>query len=89
MQFNLIVFVVFVVVVGILVVVGAKKKKWYTVFLANNDVIHVYRKMFDWWLIDISGMLGFHDKDGKIVKISKHWIIKVAEGLFPIPTSKE
>lgn len=89
MNFNLIVLGVVVVLMVILVAVGARKKKWYTVYMENLDVFHVYRKMFDWWTIDGSGMLGFHDENDKIVKVSKQYIVKVKEGILPIPTLKQ
>jgi len=89
MNLNLIVLGVILVLIVILTLVGSRQKKWYTVFMANNDVFHVYRKTFDWWLIDISGMIGFHDENDKVVKVSKHYIIKIKEGILPIPTPKE
>lgn len=88
MDYNLIFFAVLVVTAIVVIVVNAKKKRWYTVYMENNDVFCAYRKLFDWWMIDMSGMLGFHDEDGKIIKVSKHKIIKVVEGIQPPTTVK-
>lgn len=54
-------------------------KKWYRVFLANNEVVRLSRGMSDQWIFDTSRMMSFHDENGKRVTISKHWIIKVVE----------
>ena len=69
-----------VVVIGILVVViGGRKKRWYTIYLANNDIAHGFRTMFDWWWNDSTGIMGFRLPDGRKLKVSKHWILKVEE----------
>jgi hypothetical protein len=70
-----------IVVAFISIVFGGRKKKWYKVYLANNDVIPVYRKMSDWWWRDTSGMMGFRLIDGRRLNVSKHWIIKVEEDI--------
>lgn len=73
------------VFVGVLVVaivgfiVSGRRKRWYKVYLANNDVLCVYRVMSDWWWRDSSGMKGFRLPDGRVLDVSKHWIIKVEE----------
>ncbi len=65
--------------------------KRYTIHLASNDVMHVYRNWYDFWLFDASGMMAFHlaedfyskttgellGKQGEIVKASKHFTLLI------------
>lgn len=74
----------FFVVIGLLVVLalvivfGNRKKKWYKVYTANDDIMCVYRKQDDYWLGEnIKDMITAHEVDGTTVYIPKHWIIKV------------
>lgn len=64
-------------------IVSGKKRRWYKVYLANNDTLMVYRKMSDWWWRDTTGIMGFRLVDGRHIKVSKHWIIKVEEAPYP------
>jgi hypothetical protein len=67
-----------VIVIGIIVVLRNKSKKWYKVFTANNDVLCVYRTQKDYWIGDnIKDMITAHYEDSRVVYIPKHWIIKV------------
>jgi hypothetical protein len=71
------------ILVGVIVVaiigfiINGHKKTWFKIYLANNDVLLVYRKMSDWWSKDGSGIMGFSLPDGRSIKVSKHWIIKI------------
>jgi len=56
------------------------KKKWYDIYLANNDVIRAYRTMVDRiWRSDKTGIMVFHTEDDKTIRVSTHWIIKIVE----------
>ena len=55
-------------------------RKWYKVFLANPEMseLHVYRNVWDRIMaLDVPSFLLFRKEDGGIVKINKHWIIKI------------
>lgn len=63
-----------------MVAVGGFRKKWYKVFLANNDVIEVYKTWSDrFWQSDRATMGLFRLASGKQVRISVHWILKIEE----------
>lgn len=73
---------VFFVSVIALSVVARKSKTWYRVFMANPEmsVEHVYRTFWDkLWVGDWSGVMLFHTENDKIIRIGKHWIIKIEE----------
>lgn len=69
--------VIIVAIIG--VITQGRKRKWYRLFTANNEVELVYRKMSDWWFRDRSGMMGFHKPDDTAIMLSKHWILKIEE----------
>lgn len=73
------IFVIVVVVAIVGLTIGNRKKQWYKLYLANNDVLQVYRKMSDWWWRDTQGIMGFRLADGRRIRVSKHWILKIEE----------
>ncbi len=73
---------VFFISVVVLFILGRKRKTWYKVYLANSEMSEerVYRTFWDkLWLGDWSGVMMFHTADGKVIRIGKHWIIKIVE----------
>lgn len=73
---------VFLISVIALVIVARRNKRWYRVYLANPEmsVEHVYRTFWDrLWLGDWSGVMLFRLENGKVIRIGKHWIIKIEE----------
>lgn len=73
---------VFAVSMLILIIIGKQKKTWYKVYLANPEMSEerVYRTFWDkLWLGDWSGIMLFRTVDGKVVRIAKHWILKIVE----------
>jgi hypothetical protein len=56
-----------------------KKKRWYDIYMANGEPIRGYRKMSDWWFRDIEGFTSYRLPDGRVIKVSKHFTIKVEE----------
>lgn len=64
----------------------------YTIYMANNDVQQVSRSPLDWWFRDLggpNGMLAFHKQDGGIMRVSKHFLLKIEDGWQPIPEKVE
>ena len=73
---------VFVVSFLVLIFLGKRKKTWYKVYLANPEMSEqrVYRTFWDkLWLGDWSGIMVFRTADDKVIRIGKHWIIKIEE----------
>ena len=71
---------VFLVGLILMVIVSRVKKTWDTVYLANDDVVTAYRTGWDrLWRSDEAGIMVFHTEDGKDLRISKHWILKIVE----------
>lgn len=55
-------------------------KWWYKVYLANPEMseLKVYRTFWDrWFSFDNPNFMIFRTDDGKVVRIAKHWIIKI------------
>ena len=48
------------------------------VTLANNEVLHLQRHWYDWWVLDVGKIMSFWDGK-KRIKISSHWVIKIEE----------
>ncbi len=64
----------------VVVAINSRKRVWYRVYLANNDEIRAYRSGWDkFWHGDEAGIMVFHTEDGKSIRVSKHWIIKIVE----------
>ncbi len=49
----------------------------YTVYMANNDVLHLHRGWIDSWWFDDWGTMVFHDEEERKVTIPKRWIVKI------------
>jgi hypothetical protein len=79
MSAGTVVLVLVILAAVVTTILGNRKKKWYRLYFANNDVVRVYRKMADWWFSDSNSLMGFHLPDGRILKASKHHLIKVEE----------
>ena len=58
--------------------------KQYTVYMANGDVVHLIRRWYDWWLFDSAGFMTFRNEQGVIVRVNRHFTIKVVHGFEPI-----
>lgn len=74
--------VVFLISVVALAIASKKSKRWYRVYLANPEmsVEHVYRTFWDrTWGSDWSGIMLFRAENGNVIRIGKHWIIKIEE----------
>ena len=55
-------------------------KKWYKAYLANNDVVRVYKTFGDrLWQPDLKAFRLFHNEEGKQVLLSTHFLLKLVE----------
>lgn len=72
------------IVVGILilglmiwVITGSKKRMWYKVYLANNDVMLLYRDLNIRWWRTSDKYLRFKKEDGEEITFNSngHWIL--------------
>ena len=57
------------------------KKKWFEVYIGNNDVFKGYRTILDllWFDNPFSAFERYHLADGSVVRVSKHFTVKVVE----------
>lgn len=70
---------------------GKGEMKKYTIYMANNDVQQVTRSPMDWWMRDLggaNGMLAFRTQDGKILRVSKHFLLKIEDGWNTVPNKE-
>jgi hypothetical protein len=74
-------YVIFILIVGlaIWVSVGSKKRRWYLVYLANNDVLLLNRDLNERWWRSNGTYLRFKNELGdEVTFLSQgHWIIKM------------
>ena len=63
------------------VFIKSNNKKWYLVYLANNDVMLLYRMAKDWWVSDTKNRIVFHKEDGSVVVFpgAGHWTLMFQE----------
>ena len=76
----LIVLALFVVGFVLLILIGKRRVRWYKVHLANPEQseLSVYRTFMDrWWALDGGKFVTFRREDGRKVRLSTHWIIKI------------
>jgi hypothetical protein len=85
---NVIFYVVLACIIGlaIWVTVGSKKKQWYMVYLANNEVLLLCRDINERWWRSNGTYMRFKDELGNEVSFiaNGHWILKMVS----IPTNK-
>ncbi|KKN22621.1 hypothetical protein LCGC14_0913300 [marine sediment metagenome] len=79
MSTSLILFLAILALVMLAVIIGGRKKRWYKVFMVNNDTFLGYRTTNDFWWRDSQGLIGFHSPDGRRIGVSKHNLIKIEE----------
>lgn len=70
-----------VVIALIYVIISSRKKRWYKVYLANNDVLLLYKTVGDFWFREGSGKAIFRYEDGRVVVFPDrgHWIAYYVE----------
>ena len=74
---------VFWVVLGIAVIfaiwifVGSKKRTWYKVYLANNDVLLLYRDLNERWWRTSDRYMRFKKESGEEITFpsNAHWVL--------------
>ena len=77
MNVVLVIAAVIIVGVAIYITVGSKKRKWYKVTLANNDVMLLYRDLNERWWKTNDRYMRFVNEYGKEVTFpsAAHWIL--------------
>ncbi len=53
-------------------------EKVFEIHMANNEVLHLTRKWYDFWLFDLTGFMMYHKGDKK-VRVNKHFTLYVEE----------
>lgn len=79
---NAVMLVIFCVIILWALVVFAtsmRKRKWYKLFLANNDILCVYRMSKDYWFNSVKDMVAFRFDNGRLVFITRRWILKAEQ----------
>lgn len=70
-----------IVLLGIIITIGNRKKKWYRITRATNGLnrmLCVYRKQGDYFFGEnIKDFVTAHYPDGGVAFIPKHWILLV------------
>ncbi len=68
---------VFIIGLAIWITIGSKKKTWYKVYLANNDVMLLYRDLNErWWRTSDRYMRFKNDQNQEVTfPSSAHWIL--------------
>lgn len=70
-----------ILILFIWITFGSSKKKWYMVYLANNDVMLLQRNIRERWWRTSDRYMRFLDENGNEVTFpsNAHWIIKWVE----------
>ena len=81
MNIPLIIVLALLVIAGsMMIMLGKRRVRWYRVHLANPEQseLDVYRTLIDrWWALDAGAFVTFRRKDGRKVRVNKHWILKI------------
>lgn len=66
-----------IILLGIWVMFGSRKKKWYKVYLANNDVMLLQRNLRERWWRTSDRYMRFIDEKGKEITFpsNAHWVL--------------
>ena len=51
----------------------------FKVTLANNEILHLKRSWWEFWIIDGFKNTSFKTERNKRIKIGNHWIIKIEQ----------
>jgi len=73
----MIVLLVLIVALGAIVIMGSRKRKWYKVYLANDEVRLLYRDLNERWWRTSDRYMRFKDENGNEVTFPSgaHWVI--------------
>lgn len=77
--FWLVVLLVLIALFGVMIGIGSRKKRWEKIYLANNDVMCLYRTKSDYWFRDRRDMSSFRDISGRYVMLSNRFTLKREE----------
>jgi hypothetical protein len=79
---------VLMVILGVLIIatavwvyMGSRKRQWYKVYLANNDVMLLYRDLNERWWRTNGTYMRFKNEYGKEVTFlsNAHWVLMMEE----------
>jgi len=70
-----------IILAVIVMLIQSRRKRWYKVYMANNDVRLLYKTTTDWWFREGGGKLVFRDNDGRVWVFPSrgHWILMYME----------
>ena len=66
-----------IVIIAIWIIVGSKKRKWYKVSLANNDILLLYRDINERLWRTSDRYMRFKNEQGKEITFpsNAHWVL--------------
>lgn len=66
-----------IVGVGVWIIVGSKRRRWYKVYLANNEILLLYRDFKERWWRTSDRYMRFKDEHGKEITFpsNAHWVL--------------
>lgn len=66
-----------IVLIGVGITLQSRKKKWYKVYLANNDVLLLYRDIRERWWRTSDRYMRFKDEFGREITFpsNAHWVL--------------
>ena len=72
-----IVMLVAILAVAVWIIVGSSRRKWYKVYLANNEILLLYRDFGERWWRTNNFYIRFKDEVGKEVTFpsNAHWVL--------------
>ena len=68
---------IIILIVGAWTIIGSRKKKWYKVYMANNDVRLLCRDLNERWWRTSDRYLRFKDEHGREITFPSngHWVL--------------
>ncbi len=72
-----IIMAVMIVAVGTWIIIGSKRRRWYKVYLANNEILLLYRDFKERWWRTSDRYMRFKDEHGREVTFpsNAHWVL--------------
>ena len=67
----------FIALLGLWVIIGSRKKRCYLVYLANNDILLLWRDLNERWWRTNDRYLRFKNEEGKEITFpsNAHWVL--------------
>lgn len=66
-----------ILLIGVWIIFQSRKRKWYKVYLANNDVLLLYRDIKERWWRTSDRYMRFKDEFGREITFpsNAHWVL--------------